>query len=241
MATLPTEHPSLSLHLTDRALTPIISSSSSTTTTTTTNPAPSTSSSSSTTPFPAWTDDPDPDVDPRPETNQATALAVLTATAIAAQNATSRLGFGTAIRIMVELGSSRPVVLSSFLDHPPSLPLAPKNDTGAGAPTTNGGSQQGVLASHGLSSSASRPRTSGERSKTLDSRRQHDDYPELSDGTGQSSQSLPPMLVAVVVAPDAEHAGEARRAASKLERVGLFFQQAWLEEQRQALGDAYED
>ncbi|KAK3946038.1 hypothetical protein QBC46DRAFT_444851 [Diplogelasinospora grovesii] len=50
-----------------------------------------------------------------------------------------------------------------------------------------------------------------------------------SDGSASSEQP-PPMLVGVVVAPDAEHAVEARRAANKLEHLGRRFQLAWIEE-----------
>jgi hypothetical protein len=86
----------LSVHLTDRALNPIISSS-----------GPPSSNNHNT-----------------QSQTQAQALSSLTTAAIAAYDTASRLGLGLPQRIMIETQSSGPIILHSYLN-PPSLQRAP--------------------------------------------------------------------------------------------------------------------
>ncbi len=71
--------------------------------------------------------------------------------------------------------------------------------------------------------------------RTLDN---EEENPEHSDGSSHNPTQAIPMLLSVVVASDGEHAGEARRAASRLERVGRQFQSALAEEQKREREDA---
>ncbi len=171
MASLPSQHPSLSLHLTDRALTPIISSSRSS------NP------------------------------DRQAALETLVSTALAAHASALRLGLGNPVRILVETDDNGPVVLSSLLDPEPVSPLV------------------------ALMNGSREPGEGQQTGGTLVDIHTGEEHAEHSDGSHSSSQS-PPMLVGVVVAAAGDHAAEARRAASRLERVGRQFQAALAEEHR---------
>jgi hypothetical protein len=54
---------------------------------------------------------------------------------------------------------------------------------------------------------------------------------ETEDEEGNtSSRQVPPLLVGTVVATTAADAGEARRTAARLERMGREFQREWLRE-----------
>ncbi|KAH8893427.1 hypothetical protein GQ53DRAFT_763723 [Thozetella sp. PMI_491] len=172
MASLPSQHPSLALHLTDRALTPIISTSNGG------NP------------------------------DQQAALDALASTALAAHASALRLELGHPVRVMVEFEDNGPLVLSSLLD--PEVMAQP-------APLLNGSQD-----------SAESQRTE----TTLVDIHTGAEHAEQSDGSHDSLHATP-ILVGVVVAPSGDHAPEARRATSRLERVGKQFQDALVEEQRQ--------
>lgn len=45
----------------------------------------------------------------------------------------------------------------------------------------------------------------------------------------------PPLLIATVVAPSADEASNARKAAARLERMGRDFQRAWVREQEDSI------
>lgn len=133
MASLPSQHPHLALHLTDRALTPIISSSSSSSSaaaaskTPSSKPTPSKRSKHhaprfSTSPPSSDEDDRDSaDEQPQEEEDeepdeQSQALAHLTSTALASYDAAKRLERGAPLRTMVEFpGAEGPVVLHSYM------------------------------------------------------------------------------------------------------------------------------
>ncbi|RYO94038.1 hypothetical protein DL762_000786 [Monosporascus cannonballus] len=62
-----------------------------------------------------------------------------------------------------------------------------------------------------------------------------DDY--SGDAEEEEGVNTPPMLVGVVVAPSADEALDARRAAAKLERVGRVVQARWADPSRQGDGN----
>lgn len=133
MASLPSQHPSLAIHMTDRATTPLISSASSTSpsqaqkqqpqfskqqrkpqiTTFSTSP-PSTPSDQSDDDDDD-TDDTDSSVPLSPASRQARALTSLSATALLSYDAAKRLGRGAPLRTMVEYPDGGPVVLHSYM------------------------------------------------------------------------------------------------------------------------------
>lgn len=189
---LPLLHPSLTLHLSDPADTPIISSA----------PPPPSSSTSPSAPQP-------PSASSRPA-----ALSCLNRSALASYTAAQRLGLGNPVRIIVECAPrprkseqdavgggdgerGGPVVLNTYI---PPLP----QQQPAAAEQVNG-----VVAEAGG--------TAGD---------------PLGDEADDGSRR-PPLLVAVVVAPDGETqtVAEARLAASRLARVGRRLQATWAEEE----------
>lgn len=49
----------------------------------------------------------------------------------------------------------------------------------------------------------------------------------------ENNSTQPPLLVATVIAPSASDAGEARRLAARIEKIGKDFQREWVTEQAQ--------
>ncbi|KAI1808165.1 hypothetical protein F4811DRAFT_339393 [Daldinia bambusicola] len=230
MANLPSKHPHLSLHLTDRALTPLITSASQ---------SPS---------FPP----PSPSSSPPPP-SRLEALTSLSHAALSAHESASRLGLGLPLRVMVEHADAGPVLLQSFLraDTSPlstASTMASASNTATGAPTAaeldpehQRRNQHGYPngdAGAGPSTSAVEHRLQQLQLSPSDA---VDGTPEsaLEDGTASASASAsanananaPPMLISVVVAPSADEARDARRAAARLERVGRAIQAQWAEGQ----------
>ncbi|KAI1380915.1 hypothetical protein F4677DRAFT_405122 [Hypoxylon crocopeplum] len=208
MANLPSQHPRLSLHLTDRALTPLITSSR-------TGP-------------------------------QLDALTSLSHTALSAHESAQRLGLGLPQRLIVEHADAGPVLLQSFLRAPaPSRPST-STTTANGQAADNDGSRtrtgNGEVATP-VEPEASPTSTLEQRLQQLQLLRGGSISSALDDaGAGATSPTLdaaeaedanaPPMLVGIVVAPSADEARDARRAAARLERVGREVQARWAEAQQ---------
>ena len=238
MASLPAQHPRLALHLTDRALTPIISSG---------NPTTSHSSSS-----PSQSQQ---QKQKQQQQQQLAALSALSTTALTAYDAAKRLDMGSPLRVVVEHGpvapaddhgdgGGGPLVLQSFMC-PMSLALGPTGRGRRGSdsdgsldtavtPTEGGGGggggahtpEAGASAANGTSSRGA----DGSSRQVLGSAvidDEDDDEDDEDDGANH-----PPMLIGVVVAPGADDASEARRAAGRLERLARVFQTEWVAEQR---------
>lgn len=133
MASLPSHHPHLALHLADRALTPIISSASSSSTTTSSSKpylskqqlqhskrSPHPNPTFSTSPPSSSDDDDDDDSEEEEEEEEqnetSQALSHLTSTALASYDAAKRLERGAPLRTIVEYsGPDSPVVLHSYM------------------------------------------------------------------------------------------------------------------------------
>lgn len=163
MAALPSQHPTLSLHLADDALTPLITSSRS-----------------------------------RAHLESLTSLAT---SALSSQTAAQRVGMGAVERIMVEYPGA--VVLQTYLQG--SEDGNSSNNNRSSTTMTRGGS---------ISTSASKKTTTTTG--------------EGEEGEGEEEEDMgAPRLVGVVVAGRKQEAGEAKRAAARLERVGREFQSQW--------------
>ncbi|KAH9906628.1 hypothetical protein F4778DRAFT_722759 [Xylariomycetidae sp. FL2044] len=256
MANLPQAHPNLSLHLTDRTLTPLITSS-------------STSSSSSTTTTPSSSSSRAPRSQQQPQLH---ALTALTHTALNAHESALRLGLGSPQRIIVESRDrAGPVLLQTFLEagtvrsppRPPShipssssaaaaaanVPEPPgaanalragrhDGETPGGFPgntthnnNNNNGSTSSGPAAGGGGSDAKLP--TANRLLTLPG--DHGGNSD-TDGNGaeeaEAEEDMSPMLIGTVIAPGADEAREARSAATRLERVGREVQRQWAEAER---------
>ncbi|KAI1009482.1 hypothetical protein LB504_003524 [Fusarium proliferatum] len=172
MANLPSQHPTLSLHLSDVTLTPLITSASS--------------------------------------QSHLESLTALTSSALSSQTAAQRLGLGRPQRLMVEYPERGPVVIHSYLDPRDAADTTTNN--AAATASSRPGSAPG--SSHG-------PDSRAPRSEPVTS---HDD---------PRSEDAAPLLVGVVVAGSADEAREARRASTRLERVGREFQREWAAESSQ--------
>ncbi|KAI0838669.1 hypothetical protein F5Y06DRAFT_41383 [Hypoxylon sp. FL0890] len=214
MANLPSQHPHLSLHLTDRALTPLITSSR-------TQP-------------------------------QLEALTSLSHGALSAHESALRLGLGSPQRIMVEHADGGPVVLQSFLRADTHPATSTTNTTATANPsssssTTAGG---GATTANGQPSADEHNEPPSPVSPTAEASAVERRLQQLQlqgsnsvalDDPGATSPTLepeeedanaPPMFVGLVVAPSADEARDARRAAARLERVGREIQARWAEAQQ---------
>ncbi|KAK4063268.1 uncharacterized protein Triagg1_9534 [Trichoderma aggressivum f. europaeum] len=162
MSSLPSQHPTLSLHLTDLTLTPLITSSSSPT--------------------------------------HLESLTSLTSSAITSQTTAQRANLGRPQRIMVEYPDSGAVVLQSYLD---------PRESGGGHPESESVSKYKHGHGHDHDHDA-------------------DADADPDDATARTGDdAVAPVLIGVVVAASSDDAGEARRAAARLERIGREFQKEW--------------
>lgn len=163
---------------------------------------------------------------------QLQALSSLTAAAITAYDTASRLGLGLPQRIMIEMQSSGPIILHSFLNpttaqRPPTLYLEDhdsvrdiveqaREDLRPLSGTTDTESMgQDRETNEELVNGVS---GSGDIQDTLET---------------ESPSQPPPMLIASVVAP-AVDAAAARRAAASLEQTARIFQREWAREQEES-------
>ncbi|KAI1081140.1 hypothetical protein F5B20DRAFT_588671 [Whalleya microplaca] len=208
MANLPSQHPHLSLHLTDRALTPLITSAS-----------PS-----------------------RPDqTPHLDALTSLAHTALSAHESAQRLGLGLPQRIAVEHAGGGPVLLQSFLN-PISPSSSPSSSPGKSnrditrTPTPSQQQSNGDEAEARARSATAKLQllhlggpepASTTRSLVAEDRDGDGDGDGDREEGGGGEANAPPMFVGIVVAPAADDALEARRAAARLERVGREVQARW--------------
>lgn len=221
MAALPSQHPHLALHLTDRALTPIISSAT----------TPSSSSSRNNNSSSSQQD----------QEQRLASLASLSSTALTSYDAAKRLEMGAPLRTMVEHPDAGPVVLHSYLC-PMGLALGTpgRNASSTSLQTmlagpdvivnnnnnNNGGPEGSAPLAAPATTTTTRRRSAG-TSTTYDTETDYDDG-GASDAT--EGPNAPPMLVGIVVAPAAEELKDARRAAGRLERIARRFQTEWVAE-----------
>ncbi|KAH6652964.1 hypothetical protein BKA67DRAFT_659615 [Truncatella angustata] len=176
MANLPSKHPNLTLHLVDRSLTPLITSSRS-----------------------------------QP---QAQSLASISQNAIGVYETAQRLGLGNPQRVMVEHTSNGPVLMHSFLN-PAAEHSAPGHQ--------NSHVAQRKLAPIGNYGIRDPPYTGAGSGVQV---------PGEPDGMDEDAANAPPLLLSTVIAPGSESVLDARRATSRLERVGKEVQARWAELQQ---------
>jgi hypothetical protein len=141
---------------------------------------------------------------------------------------------------MIETNASGPVILHSYLN-PQSL--QPANNTSE----VNG---RGIVeqAREDLRplSATTQESSVGPRGETSEAAVNGIEYGQdgvVEEGVSEESTvQQPPLLIATVVAPSAVEAGEARRAAARLEKMGREFQREWVreqeEQQRERVGDS---
>jgi hypothetical protein len=167
----------------------------------------------------------------RTSQSQSQALSSLTTAAITAYDTASRLGLGLPQRILIETSSPGPVILHSYLNSQSSQQLRPpsngreivqqaREDLRPLSGTTEGSSVVG-MEGEGFN---------GVLVNGVEYGKHLEEAEGKEEGDAQARQ-VPPMLVATVVAATAAEAGEARRVAARLERVGRQFQREWVREQ----------
>ncbi|KAI0142262.1 hypothetical protein GGR57DRAFT_486274 [Xylariaceae sp. FL1272] len=210
MANLPSKHPHLSLHLTDRALTPLITSSRSQSQLSSLTSLTSTSLTAHETVL---------------------RLGLGTPQRIMVEHGNGPVLLQTYITPQPqpqpppsshEQSTTNPTdedpEPSQAAAHLASLSLSPSenqpsNSTHQGALSLAAESRLGA----DLSTSTLRDGAEAEEPHTL----------FLDSPTGTEDESSPPMLVGIVVAPSSDEALDARRAAAKLDRVGREIQERW--------------
>jgi hypothetical protein len=225
MSSLPSSYPTLSLHLTDSTLTPLVSSA----TTSTSHPTSQSDALSSLT---------------------TASLGAYTSAARLGLGLPQRI----MLEARSSSTRSSPIILHSFLSPQSQARLSPRQDpdshsalleetrgglrplsasTDADTDVAGSGSQFGGSDSSDTLPKLRRPGhgrtvTNGlDKGKGIDTGAQTD---EASD-EDESSVSLAPLLISTVVSRDRSQLAEARRAAGGLERIGIRFQKEWVREQ----------
>ncbi|KAF6818030.1 hypothetical protein CSOJ01_02167 [Colletotrichum sojae] len=202
MASLPSQHPTLSLHLTDRALNPILTSARS-------QPQLEALTSLTTTSLTAHA--------------AATRFSLGPAQRIIVEHE-ARQGSSAAG------AAGGPVVIASFMSGADALPNGGETSSAsaaaaAAAAAASSSSLNTPAASRPVSSGANATTPTAESSAAA----ARSDAGRA--GGDDAGESVAPMLVGVVVAATGEEAMEARRAAGRLERVGREFQREWAAEE----------
>ncbi|TPX10781.1 uncharacterized protein E0L32_008350 [Thyridium curvatum] len=237
MTSLPARHPRMALHLTDRALTPIISSSSS-------SPHSSSADDASALQALATTAFASHDTAQRLGLGPPTRLIVEYEPSSPSPSPSSPTATTT---------TAGPIVLHSFLDptadtaSPSSTPTPtppPPPTATAGATEAQrgpGASVNGVSSPATTTAATSAAGESSQPQPSLSSAAPPGAPPSSSGagtvgGSSSAAEAGVPALLAMVVAPGPEDLREARQAVARLERVGREFQQEIASEQRRAEG-----
>lgn len=156
---------------------------------------------------------------------KASALASLTNTAVTAHDACLRFGNGAPLRIMIETNSSGPLLLSSFLNPQIGGKLENLEHFQIIDSKNNGTGQSELQISPENTESCNKfvstQSTSSNTVKPQDSKDNDDD--------SNNSPPLPPLLIASVVATSSTQASEARKAITRLDKIGRDCQTAWFE------------
>lgn len=233
MTSLPARHPRMALHLTDRALTPIISSSS-----------PHSSSADDASALQALTTTAFASHD----TAQRLGLGPPTRLIVEYESSSPSPSSPTAAATTTTVAG--PIVLHSFLDptadtaSPSSTPTPPPPTATTGATEAQQGPGASIngVASPATATAATSAAGESSQSQPSSSVAAPPGAPPSSSGGGtvggssSAAESGVPALLAMVVAPGPEDLREARRAVARLERVGRGFQQEIASEQRRAEG-----
>jgi hypothetical protein len=171
----------------------------------------------------------------RTSESQSQALSSLTTAAVTAYDTASRLGLGLPQRLLIETSSPGPVILHSYLNPQPSQ-RAPARAPESGREILEQ-AREDLRPLSGTTESSS-VRLEGESVNGLllngvDYGK--DGVEEVREGEEDgNARQVPPMLVATVVAASSAEAGEARKVAARLERMGREFQREWVREQEQS-------
>lgn len=206
----------IAIHLADRALTPLISSSGA--------PPPS-------------------DNPPKTQSqSQAQALSSLTTAAITAYDSASRLDLGLPQRILIETGASGPVLLHSYLN-PQTTPRPQSRQARSALGSARdivGQAREDLRPLSGTTDNTSIVVQRDEAGELVNGAAHGADYEGGSEAEEEAEEAeednaalLPPLLIATVVAGSAGDTMEARRAAARLERMGREFQKEFMREEAQ--------
>ncbi|RCI12768.1 hypothetical protein L249_1043 [Ophiocordyceps polyrhachis-furcata BCC 54312] len=193
MANLPSQHPSLAIHLSDLTLTPLISSSS-----------------------------------------NLESLTSLASSAIASHTSAHRAHLGRPQRIMVEYPDRGPVLLHTYLD--PRDAALPSYNPDASSSSSSSPSSPSSYSSYFPDEPAAAVIPKLGRSNLKEGRNHKNDgeadVRRDNHANDSRAEEPAPFLVGLVVAASPDDAAEARRAATRLERVGRDFQREWIAAER---------
>jgi hypothetical protein len=153
-------------------------------------------------------------------TSQAEALSSLTIIAITAYDTASRLDLGLPQRILIETSSPGPVILHSYLNPQASQHVHTRASTNGRGIVEQAREDLRPLSGTTDSSSVGEPPNAEVLVNGVD----YGEYLQEAEGEGAEEEEgngrkVPPMLVGTVVVATSADAGEARRTATRLERM----------------------